>query len=84
MKQILTLLFSLIFSTSVAHAIVTFEHLFQHPNSYYFDTCSPPNQCGGSYLQEYPMSRILNRIPIQQSHISQKIHQTTTDYLCSD
>ena len=30
------------------------------------------------------MSRIINRIPIQQSHISERIHQTTTDYLCSD
>ena len=30
------------------------------------------------------MSGILNRIPIQQTHISQRIRQTTTDYLCSD
>ena len=36
-----------------------------------------------SNTQNKPMSGILNRIPIQQSHLSQRIHQTTTDHLCS-
>ena len=40
--------------------------------------------CGGTLNRfNNPMSGILNRIPIPQTHIPQRIHQTTTDHLRS-
>jgi hypothetical protein len=31
----------------------------------------------------HPMSRVHNGIPIQQTHLSKRIHQMSTDHLCS-
>ena len=55
MKKKIILLLFLIFSATSSKAMVTFDYLFQHPNSHTFATCAPPNQCGGSYLQEFQL-----------------------------
>ena len=74
MKKILLLLF-LIFSATSSKAMVTFDYLFQHPNSHTFATCAPPNQCGGSYLQEFQLLKQELQIISGENNISWDLYE---------
>ena len=74
MKKIILLLF-LIFSATSSKAMVTFDYLFQHPNSHTFATCAPPNQCGGSYLQEFQLLKQELQIISGENNISWDLYE---------
>ena len=74
MKKKLLLLF-LIFSAASSKAMVTFDYLFQHPNSHTFATCAPPSQCGGSYLQEYQLIKQELQIISGENNITYDLYE---------
>ena len=75
MKKKIILLLFMIFSATSSKAMVTFDYLFQHPNSHTFATCAPPNQCGGSYLQEFQLLKQELQIISGENNISWDLYE---------
>ena len=69
MKKKFLLLF-LVFSAASSKAMVTFDYLFQHPNSHTFANCVPPSQRVGSYLQEYQLTKLELQIISGENNIT--------------
>ncbi|MDA9767053.1 hypothetical protein N9B76_01430 [Candidatus Thioglobus sp.] len=73
MKKLALLIF--FFSSSSAQSMVVFDYLFQQPYSHTFTTCVPPNQCGGSYLQEFQALEQYLQIISGENNISYDLYE---------